>query len=206
MGNACICGQNEDKRLKNGTIIKNSINEEEKYKSVRLKITTKVIKSICKIIIKNNKGIFYKTGFFIKISESLKFLFTHYQIINPDIINEYMEIEIWNKEKMILNINERKIKYFKKPKDITVIEIKETDQIFEDIEFLDYDINYFKGNLMYKNMDIFTINNPFGDEITSIKGLILKINDKKKNCLIFSKEIRILNLKIKIYLILYLQK
>ena len=178
MGNACICGQ--EKKLKNATIIKNNTNGEEKYKPVSLKITMKVIKSICKIIIKNNKGIFYRTGFFIKISETLKFLFTHYQIINPDIINEYIEIEVWNKEKMNLNIDERKMKYFKKPKDITVIEIKETDQIFEYIEFLDYDINYFKGNLMYKNMDIFTINNPFGDEISSINGLILKINDNNE--------------------------
>ena len=28
------------------------------------------------------------------------------------------------------------------PKDISIIEIKESDEIYEDIEFLDYDLNY----------------------------------------------------------------
>ena len=45
-------------------------------------------------------------------------------------------------KKMKLKISNRIIKYFKMPKDITVIEIKEHDDIYEDIEFLDYDNNY----------------------------------------------------------------
>ena len=58
---------------------------------------------------------------------------------------------------MKLNLNNRYIKYIKKPRDITVIEIKPTDEIYWDIEYLTYDLNYNQGYLIYKNLDIFTI-------------------------------------------------
>ena len=78
----------------------------------------------------------------MKISDSLKFLFTNYHVINQDLINDNIEIEIWNNEKMNLDLSQRYIKYFEKPEDVTIIEIKEEDKIYKDIKFLDCDLNY----------------------------------------------------------------
>ena len=108
----------------------------------------------------------------------LKYLITNYHVLNPDNINENIELEIWNKKKMKLEINNRIIKYFKMPKDITVIEIKEYDDIYEDIEFLDYDKNYIdNGYNIYKNIDIFSIEHPLGKDAVCASGTIIDIND-----------------------------
>ena len=40
-----------------------------------------------------------------------------------------------------LKMNDRIIKYFRIPKDITVIEIKESDEIYKEVEFINYDLN-----------------------------------------------------------------
>ena len=52
------------------------------HKPVPLNIANKVLKSICKIIITMDEGIIYGTGFFMNISNSLKFLITNYHNIN----------------------------------------------------------------------------------------------------------------------------
>ena len=147
------------------------------HKPVQLNIAVKVLKSICKIIIKINNNTIKGTGFFMNISNSLKYLITNYHVINPDIINGYIEIEIHNHKKMILNINNRDIHYIEKPKDITIIEIKNTDNIYNDIEFLSYDMNYQNGYLIYKNIDIFTIEHPNGDDASFASGKIINIYD-----------------------------
>ena len=74
------------------------------HKPVQLNIANKALKSICKIIIKSYNNIVEETGtgFFMKISNSLKYLITNYHVINPDIINKHIEIEIHNQKKMIL--------------------------------------------------------------------------------------------------------
>ena len=41
-----------------------------------------------------------------------------------------------------MNTNDHYIKYFVKPKDITVIEIKEEDELYKDIKFLNFDSLY----------------------------------------------------------------
>ena len=146
------------------------------HKPVPLSIINKVKESICKIIIKKKGGILYGTGFFMKISESSKFLFTNYHAINKDLINDNIEIEIWNKEKINLNLKKRYIKYFEKSKDVTIIEIKEEDKIYKKIKFLDYDLNYKeKGYKLYKDADIFTLEHPSGDDISIASGKILNI-------------------------------
>ena len=75
------------------------------HKPVKLNIIDKVKKSICKIIIKSKNNIIKGagTGLFMNISNSLKYLITNYHIINPEIINEPIEIEIHNNKKMILS-------------------------------------------------------------------------------------------------------
>ena len=116
------------------------------HKPIPINIINKVLKSICKITIK--KGNIYGTGFFMNVSEWLKYLITNYHIISQGKINEHIEIEIeiYNHKKMNLKskLDSRKIKYFPRPKDITLIEIKNYDEIYNDIEFLDYDTNYTK--------------------------------------------------------------
>ena len=126
------CGENKDnrkfiKKFKNDIIFSG-------YKKVPTKIINKVKKSICKITIETKKGKTYGTGFFLNYSNSIKCLITNYHVINPILENENIIIEIHNKEKMKLKFKNRKTKYLKKPKDIAMIEIKESDNIYKDIE------------------------------------------------------------------------
>ena len=114
----------------------------------------------------------------MKISNSLKYLVTNYHNINPDKVIEDIEIEISNNKKMKLNLEDRNIKYFKPPKDITVIEIKYNDSLYGDIEFLDYDNNYKKnGYKIYKNIDVFSIEHPFGKAAVCASGTITHISN-----------------------------
>ena len=49
--------------------------------------------------------------------------------------------------------------------DIAIIEIKDTDKIIkEDINFLDYDLNFIKGYQQYLRKDIFTLQYPQNKE------------------------------------------
>ena len=114
----------------------------------------------------------------MKISESLKYLFTNYHVINKDFINYNIEIKIWNNKKMNINLNHRYIRYFEKPEDVTIIEIKEEDKIYKDIKFLDYDSNYKdKGYSIYENEDVFTLEHPSGDDVSCASGKILNIDN-----------------------------
>ena len=143
-------------------------------KPVPLNIINKVRKSICKIIIKNKGNIpSYGTGFFMKISKSLKFIFTNYHVINKDLINDYIELEIYNKKNMLINLKQCNIKYFEK-QDVTIIEIKEEDKIYKDIKFLDYDSNYKeKGYNIYEGVDVFSLEHPSGGNVSCASGKIL---------------------------------
>ena len=76
---------------------------------------------------------------------------------------------------MKLELKDKYIKYMAKPKDITIIEIKAIDK---EIEFLDYDMNYKnKGYIIYKDIDIFTIEHPFGEDASCASGTIIKIKE-----------------------------
>ena len=109
-----------------------------------------LVKSICKISIKNHLA----TGFFMKVSDAQKYLVTNYHVINELNVKENIEFMTAENKIFKLSLNDRGIKYFKEPKDITVIEIKETDQIYKQVEFLNYDLNYKKGYSIYKNKEI----------------------------------------------------
>ena len=122
-------------------------------KPMLIKIIIKVMKSICKIRVTKKEGIAHGTGFFLNYTDKIKYLITCYHVINPEVKN--IEIEIWNKKIMKLKLNNRYVKYIDKPKDISIIEIKKSDEIYEDIIFLDYDFNYKKGYIIYKDADIF---------------------------------------------------
>ena len=153
------------------------------HRGVPISIINKVFNSICKIIIKKGERTAFGTGFFMKVSDLLKYLITNYHNINPTVINNHIEIEIWNKKRIKLTPDERIIKYFEKPKDITIIEIKKTDEIYDYIEFLDYDNNYkMNGYQIYKNIEVFSIEHPFGKEAVCASGSIINIfNDFEFN-------------------------
>ena len=149
-----------------------------RYKPIPISIMNKALKSICKIIVKTNKGIIFGNGFFMNTDNSKRYLITCYHIISQKVINDEILIEIHNHKKMKLNMNNREIKYFASPKDITIIEIKNTDDIYNDINFLDYDnVCLTKGYNIYNNVGVFSIfYSPEDGEVCS-SGHIIKIND-----------------------------
>ena len=152
------------------------IKKEDDQKIIPIKKIGNLMKSICKITKENTK--LALTGFFINSSNSIKYLITNSSIINPETNNSNNEIEIWNKKKMKLNINNRAIKILEKSKDIIAIEIKASDEIYSDIILLDYDTNYqTKGYTVYKGMDIYTIKHPFEKDSSYALGKIININN-----------------------------
>ena len=77
---------------------------------------------------------------------------------------------------MIINLIGRYIKFLEKPKDITAIEIKITDEIYKDIQFLNYDLNYHhNGYNIYKNKFVFSIQHPNGQDASTASGSIIDI-------------------------------
>ena len=146
-----------------------NINESQKRSEIALKSNREVNKSLCKVRTKNG----YITGFFMKISDFKKYLIINSDFSSQGEINERIVIEIYNKESIELNLNNRYIKYFKKPIDITIIEIKNTDIRFNDMNFLYY-INDKNDYNNYKDKEILI----FSYEIVQ-KGKIIKIDDFK---------------------------
>ena len=172
----------------NTSMKKELINEPRKDKKVKMpysfipyKILFKVMKAICKIRIKTEEGIAKRIGgmgFFLSSSDSKIFLITCYHIVNPALEHERIEIEIYNKNLMILELNNRYIKYIDYPEDITIIEIKESDKIYKEIEYLNYDLNNLNdGYSIYKDAYIFTIEHPYGDTASCAIGKIIDIDN-----------------------------
>ena len=148
------------------------------HKAVPMNIANKTLKSICKIIVNSIEGDIYGTGFFMKINDSKKYLITNYHVISEERINDEIVIEIHNHKTMKLKKGNRVIKYFKRPKDITVIEIKNNDDIYKDIDFLDYDYNCVPNRYkFYENIDVFSIQHPLGDNAACGSGTIININN-----------------------------
>ena len=147
------------------------------HKPVPLEDANELSKSICKILTiragnKRNSG----TGFFMDY-KSLKCLITNYHVISNDLMYENIELEISNKKiKLKLDYNYRYIRLFKQPTDITIIEIKDSDGINENIKYLGYDTNYMNGGYsQYKNLDVICVQYPFGDKIACSSGKIKDI-------------------------------
>ena len=119
----------------NNQIMQNNQNKESEMGlgrniAVPVKVINKTMRSICKITIKRNVNSIYGTGFFMKVSDTEKYLITNYHVINQNNIYDNIEIEIDNQKTMKLNLNNRKIEYFPKPIDITMIEINTNDEIY----------------------------------------------------------------------------
>ena len=148
----------------------------------------KLYNSLVRINFTENGYKFKETGFLIKfkIKNNFKyFLMTYYHIFNEKYVNKKMVITLYygklNEEKkleIILDRNERNIKYFDNPFDVTLIEIIEKDNIKKD-NFLEPDLNYKNGYLYYNNKSYYIVsynhNNINEKEIKVSSGKITKI-------------------------------
>ena len=146
---------------------------------IPMDVSNKVLKSICKITAKNNSKTIFATGVFMKITEAKKYLITNNHVISQEKINWDIEIEIYNHKTMKLNFNNREVQYFPWVKDITIVEIKNYDSIYNDIEFLDYDLNYKRGYNQYKDTIIIIIQDPLGKKAFSSSERIVKVYDNE---------------------------
>ena len=164
----------------NGDIDINYINIDKFKKQVPIIVINKVSKSICKINVKHNVNHNYGTGFFMNIN-SLKYLITANHILSKDKIDNDIEIEIHNHKKMKLQLKNRIAKFYQRPLDITIIEIKKCDEMFNDIEYLDYDNIYMeRGYEIYKDANIFTVEYPHGGSAAYASGKIVNIQFNMK--------------------------
>jgi len=163
------------------------IREDEQYTNHSKKLSIKKIfqasKSICKIIEEDKENTeAFATGFFMYIyKENKKYecLLTNNHVIDEKLINNKskIKIEIHNNSKYQIDLvaSNRFIKCFKKPIDITIIQIIDSDIFKKDIDFFYYDLNYIIGYEQYLNMDIFIIQHPLGREAEYVCGKITKI-------------------------------
>ena len=107
---------------------------------VSIHLFNKAMKSLCKITVEKDGKFFRGTGFFLKINDSLRYLITNYHIVSKDVINKIIELEISNHKMIKLDLNDRNVKYYSQPQDATVIEIKNTDELCDEVEYLNYDL------------------------------------------------------------------
>ena len=139
-------------------------------------IIDKSRKCVCKINTKSEYGSIMATGFFMKVSNSSRYLVSSCHAIGDAIKNNTeIEIEIWNNTRIILTSNGRFTKTFEEGLDIAVIEIKDSDNIFNAVEFFDYDMNYMKGYKIYEKVDVFSIQYALGSELACSSGKITQI-------------------------------
>ena len=121
------------------------IDKEKIRQHIDLETANKISKSVSKLIIKVNGRTQVGTGFFL-LYKNNKYLITCYHLVNSTI--KKVEFELWNKNKFNFELNNRYIEYFKELFDITVIELINSDEFVNYIDYLDYDLNYIKKFLI----------------------------------------------------------
>ena len=135
-------------------------------------------KCVCKIKIGNKDG----TGFFAKIPYQLKYknvLITNNHILKKDDlkIGNIIKISINNeKEYKKINIDEKRLILTDDKKDVTIIEIKEKDNINN---FIEVDERYNQENIddRYRNESLYVLNYPKGENIVVSFGLLKNIEN-----------------------------
>ena len=167
----------------------NEVIIEEAVKPISLEKTRKILKQmescVCKMYIEGKKG----TGFFMKIpykNDSLKVLITNNHVLNDNDIDIGKTITFsLNNDKPIINIKikENMKRYTNEILDITIIELKDNDNINN---FLDLDekikerINSENNedetqyNNLFMNQSIYILS--YIDQIYSSYGLLTKIS------------------------------
>jgi len=150
--------------------------------------TTKIIleqmkNCVCKIHIEGKKG----TGFFIKIpynEKKLRLLITNNHVLDEKdlIIDNVINISLNNeKEFKEIKIDSKRKKYTNEKLDVTIIEIKDEDNINNflslDNKIMNADINNY--NNIYKNESIYILNYINGKEIYTSYGILRNIEENK---------------------------
>ena len=140
---------------------------------VPLNMVEEVKKSLCTINIKTKEEDKITNGFFIKTQNYNKYLVAKDSINPDDIINEEIELKIYNHKTIKLDLKECRMKYFPKPKDITLIKIKKDELISNEINFLlcDFDIDSFRDE------NIFSIKLPIEGKTICQSGKIIHNGD-----------------------------
>ena len=151
---------------------------------VAVKFINEASKLAFKIQIENETG----TGFLLNIKidkKSIKCLFTVHHVITKESIRQKENIVIKNEQnmgaKIQLNSEQRFIKCYDKPYDVTIVEILDEDNLGEDA-FLDLDLNYLEGYEKYINKDIFIMEYPKGENQYCSIGKILSLGRSQFIC------------------------
>ena len=156
------------------------------------RVSKKLYKSIFRISFTYNGKNIIGTGFFIKLNlknEMKLFLMTCFHIIQKKLVDEKMTITLYygefdNEKEFSINLdkNERYIKCFDRPVDVTLIEIIDKDNISKD-KYLIPDLNYKNGLNFYKNNFFYIAgypqNNLNENERSISSGQIIDIIDEK---------------------------
>lgn len=115
----------------------------------------KISKSICKISYIEDGKLCSGTGFFIKLNNPFKCLLTNYHVISEKLLKGTIKIELdYQYPKKIifyLKLNNRYMKFYSNYLDVTIIQIKNSDDLIKRVDFLSYDLNYISGNYDYIN-------------------------------------------------------
>ena len=141
------------------------------------KILDQLMNSICKINIKGKLG----TGFFCKIpfrKETIKILLTNYNILNKEDFKEKKKLNLSlydEKESITIDLDVERETYFNKKCNITIIELKDKDNIKN---YLELDNNLFQDNIEinYINKSIYILHYPDGKNVNVSYGLINNID------------------------------
>ena len=151
------------------------------------KILNQMMNCICKIKIKgtnqeeNITKDVYAIGFFCKVAlnenDNINCLMTNYHILNEQYFKENKELNILfndNSETKKIDLNIKRIIYYNKEYDTTIIELKEEDNIKEYLE-IDDDVFKENENMLYEGKSIYIIQ--YGEEACVSYGILNKINE-----------------------------
>ncbi len=143
------------------------------------KLSEEMKQYICKINLSSKEN---GTGFFTKFTYSNRIfcvLVTSYQIINKEYKQKNNEIRLSfdnDKEYKNIHLSEDRIIYFSKEYDITMIEVKKSDEIKY---FLELDDNLFckKPIMYYENKSIYLLQ--YKDVVIVSQGVIKKMDEHR---------------------------
>ena len=153
-------------------------------KPATIETTYKIIYQMSNCICKVNNSQSIGTGFFCTIpyknNTKINVLITSYQIINEFYIHNNVIINLllgdYNESK-IINLNPSRYIYFSQEYNITIIELKDYDNINN---FIELDDNIFRNDIksLYENESIYILQYLNGGKALVSYGIINKLNGK----------------------------
>jgi hypothetical protein len=156
--------------------------------------TQKIMKQMTNCICKINTGRIYGTAFFCKVrfvdNSSLNVLMTSYSLIDENYLKENKEINLLlndNSTKIIILDKKRKI-YTDKNYNLTLIELRNKDNINDFFHIDDYLLSEEKHKNFYENKQIYILHYLNMGKPSVSYGFLTELNDSeiKHTCLIKS--------------------